>query len=194
MSNLEGLSVAWSPTPSRAAGENLAPQWRQRPSCWDPPPQGVPGFLCCHRLFDTGPSGCPSPLSHVPAMALQFFLLFKIHPPQAISHCEVPWLWVGRPDLIGGESGPELGRASHSLSQEGCCHRWSSMSQEEIEDSRAGLLQPEWLPASKFQFYDSLWVVTVGNTPCPIASASLPTGKMTTVPPHHGVLCITVKT
>lgn len=78
MSNLEGLNVMWSPTPSRTTGENLASQRKHRPGCWVP--SRAPGSLCYHRLFDTGPLDCPSPLSHLPVMGFQIFILFKVHP------------------------------------------------------------------------------------------------------------------
>lgn len=84
MSNLEGLSVAWSPTPSRAAGENLAPQWRQRPSCWEPPPQGVPGFLCCHRLVWCRAIGLSLPL--VPCACNGSPIFLTLSDPPSASH------------------------------------------------------------------------------------------------------------
>lgn len=89
MYNLEGLNMVLSPTLSRATGENLVSQRRQMPGCWGPP--RPPASLCCHGLLDAGPSGCPSPLPHLPILAVQFFLLFKVHPSaiHPLSQCEV---------------------------------------------------------------------------------------------------------
>lgn len=64
-----------------------------------------------------------------------------------------------------------------------------------LKARRAGLLQPDLLPEIKFQHYMYLGVVTVGNIPnLLVALASLPTGKMRTLPPLHVFLRIKVKT
>lgn len=60
---------------------------------------------------------------------------------------------------------------------------------------RAGLLQPDLLPEIKFQLYIYLRVVTVVNIPnLLVALASLPAGKMRTLPPLYVLLRIKVKT
>lgn len=125
---LEGLNMVLSPTLSRATGENLVSQRRQMPGCWGPP--RPPASLCCHGLLDAGPSGCPSPLPHLPILAVRFFLLFKVH-PSAIHPLSVRCSGHEKAYRVSsGESSPVLGRAAHTLGSRRLLPQMAATSQE----------------------------------------------------------------
>ena len=123
------------PTPARATDGNQVSQGRQTAS------------LCCHEQSDAGPWGHPSPLSHLPALALQFHILIWVCPSACYPQ---PWKWGHKKaeGLFWSKQGPDLGESALSLGPGGCYHRFWYEARRSDRGYRGELPSPHGEPSN----------------------------------------------